>query len=222
MDHPCPWIGVPKVCAAVMLCWGLDHMGNDVKRIAVIIGSVRPGSYTSKAAALAENELMKTAGIAVDRFDPVTLHLPLPGAGDADGALLEARRKVSSAEAVMFATPEYHGSFSSVTKLIIDNLDFPSALKGKPVALLGVAAGRIGAVKALEHLRSVCSHVGALVLPGSVSVANVQAVFDQEGNCLDSAIERRIRNLSRELVDYLRRQVAPRECSEEMARGTGP
>ena len=197
-------------------------MDNDVKRIAVIIGSVRPGNYTSKAAALAEQELKSAAGILVARFDPTPLHLPLPGAGDADSALLEARQKVSSADAVMFATPEYHGSFSSVTKLIIDNLDFPSALKGKPVALLGVAAGRIGAVKALEHLRSVCSHVGALVLPGSVSVPNVQAVFDRDGNCLDSGIERRIRNLSRELVDYVRRQAAPRECSEEMARGTTP
>lgn len=197
-------------------------MGNDVKHIAVIIGSVRPGNYTSKAAAVAEQELKKAAGIVVDRFDPAMLHLPLPGAGNADSALLEARRKVSSADAVMFATPEYHGSFSSVTKLIIDNLDFPSALKGKPVALLGVAAGRIGAVKALEHLRSVCSHVGALVLPGSVSVPHVQAVFDREGNCLDSAIERRIRNLSRELVDYIRRRAAPHECSEEMARDTGP
>ena len=68
-------------------------------------------------------------------------------------------------------------------KLLIDNLGFPSALSGKPVALLGVAAGRIGAIKALEHLRSVASHVGAQVLPGPVSVASVGRSSMEKDGC---------------------------------------
>ena len=51
---------------------------------------------------------------------------------------------------VVLATPEYHGSFSSVMKLMIENLGFPSVLAGKSVALLGVAGGSIGAIKSLE------------------------------------------------------------------------
>jgi hypothetical protein len=31
--------------------------------------------------------------------------------------------------------------------------------------------------------------VGAIVLPGPVSVAGVQQVFDEEGNCLDEKVE---------------------------------
>ena len=50
--------------------------------------------------------------------------------------------------------------------------------------------------KALEHLRSVCSHVGAIVLPGSVSVARVQDLFDEQGRCGDEATERRIRSVA--------------------------
>ncbi|MFQ5802331.1 MAG: hypothetical protein ACE5JQ_05465 [Candidatus Methylomirabilales bacterium] len=41
-------------------------------------------------------------------------------------------------------------------KLVIKNMGFPSVLVGNPVALLRVAAGAIGVIKALEHLRSVC------------------------------------------------------------------
>ncbi len=37
-------------------------------------------------------------------------------------------------------------------------------MSGKPVALLGVAAGSIGAIKSLEHLRGVVSHIGGLAL----------------------------------------------------------
>jgi FMN reductase len=47
-------------------------------------------------------------------------------------------------------------------KLAIDNLGFPSMLSGKPISLLGVAAGVIGAIKSLEELRGICSHVGAV------------------------------------------------------------
>lgn len=65
-------------------------------------------------------------------------------------------------------------------KLVIENLGFPSVLSAKPVALLGVAAGTIGAIKSLEQLRSVCAHIGAIVLPLPISVPNVQKVFDKE------------------------------------------
>jgi FMN reductase len=187
-------------------------------RIAVLCGSVRPGNYTGKAAALVLEELHKYPDIAVDVIDPAGLDLPLPGVGPVSAAVREMQQKVTDATGVVFVTPEYHGSFSSVTKLIIDNMGFPSGLRGKPVALLGVASGVIGAIKALEHLRSVCSHVGSIVLPGPVSVANVREVFDADGNCLDAAVEKRIRELPLILVDYITKSVCPVACLEEVVR----
>ncbi len=120
---------------------------------------------------------------------------------------------------MVLATPEYHGSYSSVIKLVIENLGFPSVMAGKPVALLGVAAGVIGAIKALEHLRSVCSHIGAIVLPGPVSVAGVEKVFDAEGRCLDPATEKRIRSVATNLIDYIHANICPRMALEAMVRG---
>ena len=104
-------------------------------------------------------------------------------------------------------------------KLLIDNLGFPSALSGKPVALLGVAGGRIGAIKALEHLRSVASHIGALVLPGPVSVARVRTVFDDEGRALDDTIASMIRGVPVKLIDYINQHICPRISLEAMVRG---
>ena len=60
---------------------------------------------------------------------------------------------------MVLATPEYHGSFSSVMKLLIENMGFPSVLAGKPISLLGVAAGRIGAIKSLENLRDLIDYM---------------------------------------------------------------
>ena len=187
-------------------------------RIVAVPGSVRPGNFTSKALALVVDELGKHPGVALEVIDPATSALPLPGMGDGSPAAEALRDKVGAATGVIFATPEYHGSYSSVMKLVIENLGFPSVLAGKPVALLGVAAGQIGAIKAMEHLRSVCSHIGAIVLPGPVSVAGVQQVFDEEGRCLDEAIESKIRGVATNLIDYIRDNLCPRVALEEMIR----
>lgn len=179
-------------------------------------GSVRPGNYTAKALALAVDEAAKRLHVTVEVFDPADLSLAEPGFGTPDGERLRAA--VQSAAGVLLATPEYHGSYSSVIKRVIENLGFPSVLAGKPVALLGVAAGRIGAIKSLEHLRSVCSHVGALVLPGPVSVAGVQQMFDDDGRCLDAGVEKQVRGVATRLITYIEASVCPQAALEEMAR----
>jgi FMN reductase len=196
----------------------MSDQTNQGIRIVVISGSVRPDNFTSKALALVVDELNRNKDITLQIIDPSTLNLPLPGMGNNSNEVEDMRRSVSEATGVILATPEYHGSFSSVIKLVIDNLGFPSALSGKPISLLGVAAGQIGAIKALEHLRSVCSHVGAIVLPGPVSVAEVQKAFDQEGNCLDPALEKRIRRVATNLLDYIRGYICPKIALEDMVR----
>jgi len=187
-------------------------------RIVTVIGSVRPGNYTSRAIALVADEIRKHPEIQLDIVDPATLNLTAPGVAADSSDARDIQDLVSSATGVILSTPEYHGTFSSVIKLIIENLGFPSALAGKPIALLGVAAGQIGAIKSLEALRSVCSHVGAMVLPGPVSVANVRAVFDNDGNIRDEKIEARIRGLATTLIDHIHSNVCPRIALEAMVR----
>jgi FMN reductase len=103
-------------------------------------------------------------------------------------------------------------------KLVIENLGYPSALAGKPVALLGVAAGAIGAIKSLEHLRGVVSHVGAIALPLPVSVPYVRGVFDSSGRCLEPAVERLIRGVGVNLLKYIEEHLCPKITLERILR----
>jgi FMN reductase len=185
--------------------------------IVAVAGSVRPGSLTVKALEVVIGEL-KLHGISTERIDLRATSLPFPGMEGNPEEIGAIRRTIRSATGVVLATPEYHGSFSSIMKLFIENLGFPSALSGKPVALLGVASGQIGAVKAIEHLRGVCSHVGALVLPGSVSVAGINTLFDENGRFADPVIEQRVKSVATTLVDYINKHVCPLLTIEEMAR----
>ena len=189
-------------------------------RIVIIPGSVRPRNFTNKAVALVIDEINKNDMFAVDVINLAELNMQFPGLGEESSAVKQFKQTVFNATGIIIATPEYHGSFSAATKLAIENLGFPSAISGKPIALLGVAAGAIGAIKSLEQLRGVCSHIGAMVLPGPVSVPKIQSVFDDAGRCIDPAIEKRIRGVGTTLIEYIESHVCPRIALEEMVRGS--
>lgn len=185
--------------------------------IAVVIGTARPDNYTSKAAALVIDQLGKDPEVAVVVVRPEEYALTFPGQPPSPAAD-RLRAVIRGAAGVVLATPEYHGSFSSLLKLTLENLGFPSVLAGKPVALLGVAAGAIGAIKSLEQLRSVCAHVGALALPTPISVADVQQVFAADGTCRDPGVEKRVRSVATNLLGYLRGAVCPGIQLERLLR----
>lgn len=189
------------------------------QKIVCIAGSPRKKSMTLKALKVLTQEL-EAQGLEAEIFDCAELELAFPGRPDtADGTrLLQA---VRGAAGIVLATPEYHGSFSASLKLAIENLDYPSALQGKPIALLGVASGRIGAIKSIEALRSICGHVGALTVPGSVSLAGVHKLFDAEGRCTDKPTEEALKGLAQSLGHFLRDFVCPKFTLEQMSRDSG-
>ena len=193
----------------------MEHNPRNI-RIAVLLGSVRPDNYTEKVASVLLDEFRKR-GVTLEVYNPAGRTLAQPGLGDTADSK-ELQRMVREAAGVVLATPEYHGSYSSVMKQMIENMGFPSALKGKPVGLLGVAAGSIGAIKALEHLRSVVSHVGGHPLPGVVSVAFVQKAFTAQGELTDPRTEKIVRSLAGNLMDYLKAHVCPGIALEELLR----
>jgi len=189
-----------------------------MKNIVIIKGSLRPHSYTSMAINILIDEINKNHNVSYQVIDPNDFNLPFPGQYEDSVDAVRLIAIVKTATGVIFATPEYHGTFSSIIKLIIENLGYPSALAEKPIALLGVASGDIGAIKSLESLRSVCSHVGGIVLPGPVSIPKVREVFDEKGNCLNPKMEQRIRNLFLTLIDYIDKFVYPKVNLEDLVR----
>lgn len=190
-----------------------------MKTIVTIAGSSRPSSFTAKALAVVNDELGRS-DFQIVTFDAADLTLDFPGRPTTpDAARLKAA--VKDAAGLVLATPEYHGGMSAMIKLCIENLGFPSAMAAKPVALLGVASGRIGAIKSIEQLRGVCGHTGALVVPGAISIASVQAAFDAEGRCTDPATDTALRGLAASLLSFMQHYICPKFIMEAAVRENG-
>src|SRR3989442_5359157 len=168
-----------------------DVYDTHLQGIVCISGTNRPDNYTARALGIVVDEL-RHSHVNPVVFDARALALAFPGHPDpGDGERL--RTAIAAAPGVVLATPEYHGSFAAMTKLMLENLGFPSVLAGKPVALVGVAAGRIGAIKSLEQLKSVCAHIGALVVPGAVSVAGGENPLFDQGRCTHADVGTMVR-----------------------------
>lgn len=190
-----------------------------MRNIVCISGTSRPGNFTSMALAVVVDEL-RALGETTFAFDGRDLSLGFPGQPETRDAE-KLRGAVNNASGVVIASPEYHGGVCAHTKLVIENLGFPSVLAGKPVALVGVAAGRIGAIKSLEQLKGICGHVGAIVVPGAVSIAGVQQAFEEGGNCTDPGTESALRKLAGAMHGFLNNFVCPRYALESMVRESG-
>jgi chromate reductase len=130
-------------------------------QIAVLIGSLRRDSYNRRLAQavqkLAPSELaFKELRIA---------DLPLYNQDD-DGKPAEQvkrlKSEISSAQGVMFVTPEYNRSLPGVLKNAIDHASRPygqSAWAGKPAGIIGASIGAIGSAVSQQHLRGVLAYL---------------------------------------------------------------
>lgn len=110
---------------------------------------------------------------------------------------------IKAADAIIWATPEYHGSFTGALKNAIDLGSF-AEYEGKMIGLVGVAGGAMGALGALGHLRTVARQLHAWVLPRQVSIASSGSAFTPEGRLADPALETRLHDLGHELARYAR------------------
>ena len=67
-------------------------------------------------------------------------------------------------EKFVFIVPEYNGSFPGILKLFLDALEFPSTLKNKKCALVGLSSGVQGSALAMSHLTDIFNYLGMHVL----------------------------------------------------------
>ncbi len=184
-------------------------------KITVILGSVRPDSKTREAAKVVMKRI-KSIGGSPQLLDPQDFRVSHLG-GDFSTEIREKMMNmIGGSSGVIICTPEYNGTFSSVLMAIFENLGYPLAIAGKPISLLGVASGKIGAIKALEHLRSVCSHCGAIVLPTSLSIAEVDKVFDEKKGELTFQVQDQISQFTDQLFQYLNKYSSSTAASQSL------
>lgn len=88
----------------------------------------------------------------------------------------------------VYVIPEYNGGFPGALKLFLDACsirEYKPTFSGKKAALVGVASGRAGNLRGIEHLTGILHHVGTIVLPQILPISSIEKLMDAEGNITD-------------------------------------
>lgn len=172
-------------------------------QIVAISGSLRAASFNRQLIRAAAAQA--PPGTAVEVWEGLA-HLP-PYSEDTDAdatppQVAELRGSIAAADAVLIATPEYNGSLPGQLKNALDwaSRPFPdSALRGKPVAVIGASASPRGARWAQAELRKVLGVIGAHALERTVAVGSAWAAFDPGGHLTDPTAVQELGKLLTEL-----------------------
>jgi chromate reductase len=95
-----------------------------------------------------------------------------------------AHKLFDSNPKLLIVIPEYNAGIPGILKLVIDCAD-PAIFKGKRIALTGVASGRGGNIRGLNHLTEILHYLKAEVYSNKLPISLVRSLVDENMNLRD-------------------------------------
>lgn len=148
----------------------------------IVSGTNRPGSITAEVIRCYREVLdkagVKTAVLWPERID---LNRRTPALEAAEEELL------IPAEKFVFVLPEYNGSFPGAVKTLIDMCRIPECFYGKKALLTGIADGRAGNLRGMEHFTGILNHMRVVVHPHKLPISVIRKLMNERGELTDEA-----------------------------------
>jgi chromate reductase, NAD(P)H dehydrogenase (quinone) len=144
--------------------------------ITIVSGTNRVGSRTLQVA-LIYKEIFEQQGEKVNLVDLAAIDI---SAQNDNMAKLQNEVLFDTSKYV-FVAPEYNGSFPGILKLMIDKSEIRKTMWHKKAMLVGVASGRAGNLRGLDHLTNILNYLKIAVLPNKIPFSGIESVLDAEG-----------------------------------------
>lgn len=162
----------------------------------IISGTNRPGSHSEKVA-IEYERILKNKNINATLFSLKGLNVlqRSPEYIKAESGILIPTQKF------IFIIPEYNGSYPGVLKAMIDNSDVKKTWNYKKALLTGVATGRAGNLRGMDHLADTLHYMKMNVFYNKLPISVVDKVMDGEGH-LDNATLNAINNQLDEFIQF--------------------
>lgn len=173
-------------------------------RILLLYGSLRPQSY-SRRAAEESARILRHLGCETKFFDP--RGLPQPDDAEPDHPkVAELRALAVWAEGMVWSSPERHGAMTGIMKTQIDWL--PLSLQGgirptqgKTLAVMQVSGGS-QSFNAVNQMRILGRWMRMITIPNQSSIPKAWLEFDDEGRLPAGPFYARIVDVMEELVKF--------------------
>ncbi|MHB1922814.1 MAG: NADPH-dependent FMN reductase [Chitinophagaceae bacterium] len=102
----------------------------------------------------------------------------------------------------IFILPEYNGSFSGAVKVMIDMSRIKECWWNKKALLTGVAEGRAGNLRGMEHFTGVLNFLKILVHHNKLPISMINQVMNAKGEITDRPTDEAIKNQIDEFIIF--------------------
>ena len=183
-------------------------------KILAFSGSLRKGSFNQQIVKIAAGGA-EAAGAEVTVVNLRELPLPVYDADleEAEGLPENARTFKALMKAhtgFLIASPENNSTLSAALKNAIDwasrreGDEIPLVcFKGKTAVIMAASPGALGGLRGLNHLRSILTSIGVLVLPDQKAIPKAHDALTGNGTLNDPAQQKAIEALGAKLAGVL-------------------
>lgn len=142
----------------------------------IISGTNRQNSYTEKVA-FHYQKILKDKNINASVFDLKNIDVlnKNPAFEKIEKDILQPAQKF------IFIIPEYNGSYPGVLKAMIDLTDVEKTWWWKKALLTGIATGRAGNLRGMDHMNDSLQHMNVFVHPNKLPISLVDKLIDEKG-----------------------------------------
>ena len=173
-------------------------MANDTLFIPLILGTNRRDRKSEHAAKWVFGKLQEREGVGSQYFDVRDFALPQDNYGTEIGSdFPEWKDAITRADGLVIVTPEYNHGYPGALKSVLDLL--LREYVHKAVAFVGVSAGPWGGTRVIESMVPMVRELGLVVTFTDLNFPSIGSKFDEDGNILDPAYEKRVAGFLDEL-----------------------
>jgi chromate reductase, NAD(P)H dehydrogenase (quinone) len=155
-----------------------------MEKVIVISCTNRPDSNTLKACRI-YSEILRSLGVDSEIIDFMQLPHDIAFSetfGNRSPAYTDfIKRSITPYRKFIFIVPEYNGSFPGILKVFIDSVH-PSEWADKYVCLVGIADGRGGNVRGMEHLTGILNYLKVHVYHNKLPISLIGKMLTGGGS----------------------------------------
>lgn len=173
-------------------------------KVVVISSSIRPGRTSHRVALHLANRLNAVEGVEAEVLDLAAHNLPLleetfvrhtnkPAAADELGNIL------NQADAMLFVSPEYNGTYTAALKNITDYYN-KAEFQRKVIGTVTVSTGMMGGIRAALQMQQLIMALFAYTSPHMLPVGMVLDKFEEDGTLKQPEYEKNLAHFTREFL----------------------
>lgn len=172
--------------------------------IIIVSGSIRENASTKKVALNLYRHFQQHHSVVTEVVDLKDYDYPIwkqvyEKEENPPVKCAELYDKLQNADAMVFVTPEYNGSYSLALKNMIDYFGL-KVFEKKTIGVTAVSTGGMGGIRAGLQLQQLILAIYGIPVPQMLLVPDIHHRFDNDGVLLDASFEKNVSIFTNEFI----------------------